>query len=236
MQNIYINNSLAYPLNHTEYENINDVWEFIKIFNKPYIFITDYRNYLLKTIRDKYTIEQFHYLESIAEKMFWNLREKIVKLFAPVITNDLVICETIQYDDNNFNDTLDAVLNNIDTYYRSFINKLIIIDNRNKTIYCKKMEGSAKIFSESKFNLYTMTVFLNRHLYESIMNIEMDSVSSIDDIEARVELSNYYYQHDYGFPNLNYCNYNIGDVNYKINRIRKLYYFDNPKYWYKLIH
>lgn len=71
---IYNDKILKYPLNENEILNIDNVWSFIKIFNKPFIYLSDYRDYLIKTINKKYTVDEFNFYENIANKLFWNLR------------------------------------------------------------------------------------------------------------------------------------------------------------------
>ena len=49
-------------------------------------------------------------------------------------------------------------------------------------------------------------------------------------------LSKYYYEMDYGFPNINFCSYNSGSKDLKLKRIKKLYFSKNKdKNWFKLI-
>lgn len=251
-QNIYVDKKLKYPLNIDEYNKLDNVWKLINIFSIPYVQITDYRNYLMKTIRKNYTIDQFHELEMIINKLFWNLRWLMFPLFIKPKMNEneynifiknnydgydelsdsLILCNKIKYDNE---DDLDIKIKKIrvnsDTYYRSFINKLVIIDRESKIIYNKKMEGSSEIFGKNFFNLYTMTILFDRNLYEKIM------VNPYRAQKYEIELSKYYYQYDYGFPNLNYCAYSIGNNEYKLNRIKKIYYNKSNEFehWYKLI-
>jgi len=248
-KNIYINNKLKYPLNLDEYNKLDTAWKLINIFNIPFIFITDYRFYLIKTIRKKYTIEEFYELESIINKLFWNLRWVIFPLFIKPkiskddydkfinnnkfdeIPNNLLLCNKLKYEND---DDLNKKLKNINldsVYYRSFINKLVIVDRDIKTIYHKNMEGSSDIFKKNIFNLYTMTVLFDRNLYEKIMSNPYNAK------HHKIELSNYYYQYDYGFPNMNYCVYGVGNDESKKDRIKKIYYnrLNDFEYWYKLI-
>jgi hypothetical protein len=252
LTNIYTDKILKYPLTQEEYKKVDDVWTFIKIFNKPFLYISDYRDYLIKKIDKKYNFKEFFLYESIMNKMFWNLRWLLFPLFLnhkldrekyyefiennyddhQEIPNTLIKCNELKYTDqidlDNKLKEISLILNN---YYRSFINKLIIIDNNNKIIYYKQMEGSSDIFHKNLFNLYTMTVLFNRKLYEKIMKdpylIKRE----------KIPLSNYYLQYDYGLPNLNYCTYNFSDKETRINRIKKMYYNidHDAEYFYKLI-
>ncbi|QKF94293.1 hypothetical protein QKU48_gp0835 [Fadolivirus algeromassiliense] len=252
IDNIYNNNLLKYPLDSNEIKNIDKVWKLINIFKKPYIYVTEYRKYLVKQIRKNYTIDEFYEYESIINKLLWNLRWLIFPLFVNdkmskleyvdliknnygdylTIPKNLSLCEVVRYDDlNDFDNKIRNIYDYLDVYYRSFINKLLIVDSTDKTIYYKKMDGSSDIFSKNFFNVYCMMVLFDRNLYETVMSDPyMIKKKSI-------ELSNYYYQHDYGFPNVNFCTYWFGDKEYRIERIRKMYYnySDDYKFWFKII-
>jgi hypothetical protein len=252
-KNIYTSLKLKYPLSEEEYNQIDNVWSLINIFSKPFLYISDYREYLVKSIKKKYTAEEFGSLEIIIEKIFWNLRWYVFPLFidgkmnkneynkfiennynnTTEIPYSLTLCNKIHfYDEVDLDKKIKNISLNDDIYYRSFINKIIIVDNVNKVIYNKKMEGSAEIFSKNIFNLYTLTILLNRNIYESIMH------NPYSIINFKLEFSRYYYQYDYGFPNLNCCSYGIGDNKYRLNRIIKLYFNMEKKdyrYWYKLL-
>jgi hypothetical protein len=250
---LYQDPILKYPLTEYEYSQLDKVWDFVSIFQKPYIFISDYRKQLIRTVRKKYTIEEFYLLESILNKMFWNLRWLLFPLwYKPnmdrveyedfltaqpsygdfeTIPDTLLMCKKEKYEDEN--DLIDKLSNNSlfdSTYYRSFINKLIIIDKKDKIIYTKPIEGSSDIFSKNYFNLMTMTILFNKELYEKIM-IDPYGVK-----DQQIEYSSYYYQYDYGFPNLNYCTYWFGTDDDRRDRIQKMYYIGEPlgRYWYKL--
>lgn len=225
MESIYLDKSLNYPLDKLEYENIDKAWKFLKNFRKPYVHVTDYRNYLVKKINKKYNIDEFYTYETIINKLFWNLREKIKEFY------DNTECQSVTYDNSNLDHKLGQIVEKLGTYYRSFINKLIIIDKNNKKIYYKKMEGSSNIFNNSNnFNLLTLDILFNRELYEDVMGNPIDKKK----IQS-ISLPKYYYQLDYGFPNLNCCQYSIGTSENKIERIQKMYYNGNYDYWYKLL-
>src|SRR5438132_788042 len=131
IENIYTDPLLKYPLSSDENSEIDKVWDFLDIFTKPYIYLTDYRNHLITTI----------------------------------IT--------------------------------------------------KPLEGSSDIFCKNDFNLYTSTILFDRDLYETIMHDpENKSIMNI-------RIPQFYYQQDYGFPNLNFMVYSFGDKEDWINRINK---------------
>lgn len=236
MFDIYRDKILKYPLSDEEFNKINNVWEFIKVFDKQFIYITDYRKYLLKKIKKTYSIDEFFVYEGIVNKMFWNLRWLLFPFFINNyeghngIPNELLLCENIKFTDSN---DLDKKIKNIslnDSYYRSFINKLIMVDEENKIIYNKKMEGSSHIFSKNFFNLYTITVLFNRKLYEKIVaNPEITK-------KLKIELPYYYHQCDYGFPNMNYCVYSFNTNENKKERIKKMYYdYNDERFWFRLL-
>ncbi len=203
--------------------DLEKAWKLLKIFSKPYISISSYRNYLIKKIPKKFTIDEFYICEKIIDKLFWDLRKKL---------GDIGECYTISYNNSSdLDDKLFYIYEDIGTFYRSFINKLIIVDKENKKIYYKKMDGSSIIFNGSnKFNLLTLTILFNRDLYEDVMN---DKISKKE--IKNIELPSYYYQLDYCFPNVNCCHYNLGTKEEWLERIRKMYYTESSEYWYKLM-
>lgn len=253
IDNIYKSDFLKYPLNKFEYELIEEVWDFINIFSKQYVFISDYRNYVIKTVNRRYTPDRFLIYESITNKMFWNLRWLISPLWIDEnMTEDeyyeniknnyggtdtlsyvLLLCKSVKFEDEqDLNKKIKDILLN-STYYRSFINKILIVDKHNSILYAKQLEGSSDIFSKNYFNLLTMTILFDRKFYEEIMK----NPYSIKN--KKVELSKFYYQYDYGFPNLNFCTYDFGTQDQKLDRITKLYYNDikhKTRYWFKLIY
>lgn len=223
--NIYNNTELKYPLTPDEIKHIESVWKFIKIFNKHFLYIADYRDYLIKKINKKYTIDEFYLYETIANKLLWNLRVILLPYFTKTS-----LCHQIKYTNTNeLDEKIKKAEAYLGTYYRSFINKLIIVDKKDHSIYYKKMEGSSSIFHQNKFNLLTMYVFLNRELYEKVMQ---NPIIYKEYIEI---LPEYYYQYDYGFPNINLCIYKIGIDDDRQYRIKKMYYEKNPENWVRLI-
>ena len=256
VKSIYTNKILKHPLTNKEYKNINKVWDFILLFRNRYIYLKDYRNYILKVIKKRYTVHDFYLYETIANKLFWNLRWMVYPLYKHHITKkeyikviknnygnkthipqSILFCKSQKYTDTK--DLDDKLFNNDiyinSTYYNSFINKLIIVDKVKKKIISKKLEGSSGIFSKNYFNLLTMTILFNRKLYENVMKNPYKLITHrlIDKLLDNT----HYYQMDYGFPNLNMCVYTFGTKEDRTNRIKKMYYSKNPeKYWKKLIY
>lgn len=223
INNIYTDPSLIYPLSNEEEEVICEVWRFLEIFNYPTPYLTDYREYLIKKIRQKYNYHDFYLYESIANKLFWNLRMVVGMLF-----KEEENCQKIKYQDiEDLEDKLRNIKIGLGNYYRSYINKLIMVDHENQIIFHKKMEGSADIFTKNKLNVHTLFVLLNRKLYEKIMQNPQKI--------KKIQMPYFYYQLDYGFPNLNCCNYSINNKKEKMKRIKKMYYRNYQKYWFKLM-
>lgn len=244
INSIYIDSNLKYALTDQEYKAIDEVWDFITIFNHPFIYVTDLRNYLIDTISNKYTVQEFMWFETIAEKMFWNLRWKLFPLFASNDVNDVndinnvntIPMDLLQYkiipfsDDDDMKYKIDCI-KKMETFYRSFINKVIMVDYENNIIYNKRQEGSADIFSNANnsFNLYTLTILLDRQLYEKVI------MNPNDFWNMHIPTSEYYYQYDYGFPNLNCCAINIGNNDFRMKRINNMYFNGDARYWYKVL-
>jgi len=254
IDNIYESKLLKYPLDTLEIKMIDKVWNLLEIIKQQYLFIFEYRKNLIKKVRKSYTIEEFYELEHILNKLFWNLRWLVYPMFFENMTdteekydkiilddyknlenlpNSLTICEFEKYTDSK--DLENKIENNkifSSVYYRSYINKLIIVDKKNKIIMSKPMEGSSVIFDKNYFNLLTMTILFDRELYEKIMKNPFTLKNT------KIQLSNFYYQYDYGFPNLNFCTYKFGTKKDRLDRIKKMYYYDGKnrsKYWKKLI-
>lgn len=91
------------------------------------------------------------------------------------------------------------------------------------------MEGSANIFNHNKFNLLSMYIFINRDLYERVIQDHKQYKNIMDN------LPEYYYQYDYGFPNINLCCYNFGIDEDRKYRIKKMYYEKKLENWVKII-
>lgn len=251
LNNIYLDQLLKYPLTRDEYNNIEKAWEFLELFKKPFILTSDFRNYIVNKVPNTYSIEQFYEYEYILNKLFWNLRwflfplyqmnnmdednykNFILKNFNNIseIPEEILMFRKISYcDDNDLKKKLLSEKLLKENFYRSFINKLIIVDKNQKLIYSKEMEGSSQIFCKNYFNSLTFNILFNRELYEKIMKDPFIFKNE------NIKLSKYYYQHDYGFPNLNCCNYLIDSKENRMNRIKKMYYGNNfKKYWFKLI-
>lgn len=238
--NIYKSEYLKYPLIDKEYRHIDDAWKLLKIFKTKYVLLSDYRKHVIKKIKASYSPEEFYFYESILNKLFWNLRwlmyplwineHATEKKYEKIIKNNygnieklpysLLLCKFKKYTDDSLDDIVRQIYKE-NNYYRSFINKVIIIDKVNKLVISKQMEGSMNIFGKNYFNLLTATILFNRKLYEKVMR-EPYLIKYYPFIEKL--LDTHYYQFDYGFPNLNYCVYEFGTKNDRMKRIKRMYY------------
>lgn len=258
LDNIYQDSRLKHPLTDTEYTLLPDAWSLIKAFNKECLFITDYRRSVIKYVRKHYNPEQFYKIESVINKMFWNLRWLLAPIWledqSTVLTDDiydkslsklykqenlpncLLICDVQKYDselDLKSKLNSNSLLNS--SYYRSFINKLIIIDSQSKTIFTKMMEGASHIFSKNYFNLMTVYILKNKQKYEYVM------YNPLRVQQMKINLPEQYYQYDYAYPNLNFCTYRFGTDEERLDRVKKLYFTEdladlsNAKFWFKLL-
>lgn len=255
MLNPYIDKLLKYPLSEKEYKNIDKVWEFLEIFNDNYILTNSYRKKVINNIREKYTISEFYFYELILNKMFWNLRWLLVpyfmgnnqeilneennymKIYANILKfpfpNELLNLEILKnYGNNNLKKILENGILNETNYYRSFINKLVIIDKIDNKIFIKPMEGSSKIFKKNFFNQLSSNILFNRQLYEKVM-LTPNNINY-----KNIKLPKYYHEIDYPFPNLNFCTYKFGTKKDYLKRIKKMYFLQDikiDKYWFKLL-
>jgi len=224
---IYTNTILKYPLTYKEYEHIDNVWKFISYFNNSYITLSEYRKYIIKKIRKKYDIDTFYLYESILNKLIWNLKY----LISPFFKNSKNMNNILNYTDlHNLNYNINKILKN-QLYYRSFVNKLIIINDINNQIIINPIHNSSLIFNNNNLNEIISFVIQNRKIYESIiLNPSLINNKNI------IQIPEFYFQFDYGLPNINYSIYHFGSIEYRKKRINKMYFSTNPeKYWYKII-
>lgn len=219
---IYTSSTLPYPLNKSEIECIESVWQFIEQFLIGHINISEYRGKIINKIQNKYNIDEFEKLEIIAEKIFWNLRDRLKdedKERAQIKIFNLNILQNM----DDINDLLKE-----DNYYRSHINKIINIDLNKEKLYYKKMEGLAPIFNKNIYNTLIFNIFFDRNIYEEIMeDIENINILNMDRSNTQM---------DYGFPNMNTCFPFIYSDGYRTKRIYKMYYEEHcHQNWIELI-
>ena len=169
---------LKYKLDKDELELLDNTWEFLGLFNKKHISLSDTRKNIIKNIRERYSPKEFLKLEMIANKLFWNLRWLIYPLWTDVMSKDgelpycLTLCKSLSYlDDLDLKIKINKIkMKYAGHYYRSCINKVIIIDKEKKRIYYKPLEGSSIIFEKNYFNLFTSHIMMDRDIYETVIS------------------------------------------------------------------
>ena len=197
MTGVYKSTQLKYPLSESEYNKIDNVWNFIEKFNKKYTFLSDYRKYIIKELPESYDIKSFYLYELIASKLVWNYCCIFLK--------------------NN-------------TYYRSGINKAVIVDKQHNKIVTRPTEGSSNILQKNSNNARLGQIIQNRKLYEKIMN----NPHSYD--YKKIKIPEFYYEFDYAYPNLNLSFYKDSDKKSKMSRIELMYYSNNcERNWFHVI-
>lgn len=248
---IYRDRVLKYPLLDEEYNHIDMVWMFFDEFNRDQVYLSEYRDQLITNIKNKYTPEIFYAYEKILSKMLWNLRWLIFPLWLePTQSQE----EYWRYVLNNYGNNIDIPyamtmsrpkkyknkkdlkkkINKHRTkktgYHRSFINKMIVIDDKKQLLYLKPVEGSSDVLAKNWFNLYTYNIMKNRDTYELIMS------NPFLIFRTKVSIPEYYHEQTYPFPNLNFMRYKIGSRQMRMNRIKEMYYEKNAgKNWFRLI-
>lgn len=218
---------VLYELSSDEQNQLDNVWDFINKFKKGSYTLHEYRIKVIKDIKMNYTIDKFDLYERICEKLLWNLRHKLD-------SEKLYKCHKSKWSIGDLDDLIQKM--NDEQMYRSFINKIITIDDTTGDVYYKPMEGSSDIFVKNgitKINRLTDKIFRDRDLYENYMN----NCSSILPIMEKIEKEDeYYYEFDYAFPNLNYNAPLLGSNEYRKLKIYKMYYDINAeKNWFRLI-
>lgn len=225
--NVYVNTNLEYSLLETEYEIIDDVFHFINLFDFLNITLSEHRTNVINNVtKNNISENDFFIYEKIAEKLLWNLKKRTQFLY-PELAN----CVTCTYDLTH--DGLTSVLNKFydDNSYRSFVNKLVLIDDINKKVHHRMMEGSAPIFSKNEFNLRLWVSLRDRKIYEEIMNNPIKI--------TKIIIPEYYFNSDYALPNLNFGKPFIQSNEFRKERIKKMYYRGDTnecqKNWFKLL-
>jgi len=225
MTGVYKSTQLKYPLSESEYNKIDNVWNFIEKFNKKYTFLSDYRKYIIKELPESYDIKSFYLYESIASKLVWNLKSAMDHLYK--ITPN---CFHQKYKSDDEKDAIINIFLKNNTYYRSGINKAVIVDKQHNKIVTRPTEGSSNILQKNSNNARLGQIIQNRKLYEKIMN----NPHSYD--YKKIKIPEFYYEFDYAYPNLNLSFYKDSDKKSKMSRIELMYYSNNcERNWFHVI-
>ena len=210
--------NMKYPLSEKEKKMLPKVFSFIKTFYKfnvvksenfgPY----DYRRFIIKRIREKYSIEEFYKYEKIMNKLYWNLYHKLHKKDK--------LCDMIKNPPKNFQ--------------KSFNNKILNYNHKTKMYHIQQDYINYFIDYEkrkkNKTEIKIMSAMMDMDLYLSFYKNPKKKIKKMDI---------FYYPLDYPFPNVNRCFYNENSPKEWINRIKKMYFYYNDdfidKYWYEFI-
>lgn len=203
-------------LSREEQDNLDNVWEFLSHFKNNKLTLGAQRLKLIKTIQTKYTPEQFMQYEQIADKLLWNLRDRLHEG-----RDNNVHCTP--YDNDCFREILSMVKQQCN-YFRSGINKSIIVDKNRSLILHKNPICSGPCFPKDDFDVITMNLLFNKELYQAVIKDPT--------IMDRIAIPEYYKLVDYGFPNLSTLNYSI--TSDKLERIKRMYYGPDDREWFRL--
>jgi hypothetical protein len=217
-----------YKLTKKEIKELNNYWEFIYIFKNPDLQLShnwfnykingktqlfgasEYREYIILKIREKYTIQQFYFYEKMMNKFLHNLIKHI----------NFNICDIII----NRKQQLFEISK---SFERSYSHKIYITDKKKNISYIFNLYIDINNIDIIQKIFYIMS---DRKLYEKVM-INKSYFSKIKNIKT------YYYPYDYPFPNINLIFYNENKKEFWIDRIQKLYYNYNngniDSEWYK---
>ena len=250
-EELYCNHKLKFPLLRWEYKYIDQVWKFYETMQRSDLYLSEHRRHVISKIRQMYTLSEFYIYEMILNKLYWNIRWLVFQLWiSPSISRveyqkfldsnygnqkeipyELTLCRVEKLtSDVNLEEKIREFQIEEDGYYRSFINKMIIIDKKQKILYLKPIEGSSDLLAKNWFNLYTFTILNDRIMYEKILDDPYILTKS------HLPLPKYYHELTYSFPNINFCKYKIGTRKDRIRRISLMYYVDNAEEnWFKLL-
>ena len=225
MQHVYKSDKLKYPLSNKEYDDIDKVWEFINRFNQKYTFLSDYRENIIKEISYNYSVNEFYRYESIASKLVWNLKT-IMDSINKISTG----CSHKKFSSDEEKDAIINIFLKNNTYYRSGINKAVIVDSRHHKIITRPTEGSSNILSSNKNNAQIGKIFQKRKKYEKIMS---DPYNYNYD---KIKIPEFYYEFDYAYPNLNLSVYKVDSKINQIKRIKDMYFIENcERNWFRIL-
>lgn len=206
MKNAYTNKTNRFKFKIKELKNLDKAWNLINEFRITKISRAKYRKNIIDKINNKYTLDQFYYIEIIIEKMYWNLRDKL----------KLIFDEQHKYKKTSKVDSLHEIQDNI-----LIKNKKATLSNIRKSY----IENDKSIFYvydyPNDFDLIVSSVMINRSAYETIMEDIVDIFNlNIDPYTNIIEF-------DYPFPNLNTIKPFAYSKIKRLDNILNLYYVKN---------
>lgn len=214
----YHNDKIKYKYSDDEINSINDAWNLLDNFKRMELTLFEYRKRIIKYVQMNYDLEKFLKIESIIEKIYWNMKSIIDEEFNLNLNNEsqIIKCKNIE----------EAKERAYGLYHfrRSYINKIILIDDIDNSVYINK----AFLLNTEEHRLVDR-IISNRSAYETFM---IDNKKGLELAQSLDRV----YDTTYAFPNLNSSLYNIGSLELKRRRIKKLFYSDEEgEYWFKLI-
>ena len=241
-------------LTKTENENIDKYWEFIDDFGKnvfkklkvdsdyytyknkgilDFFSARVYREYIIKYISKKYTINEFYKYEKMLNKILWYLIDltkcdvtKIIEINKTKDIKDIVTDNTMSW----ITKTNDIVEENS----MSYINKKYMYNELDEYYYYSKYYTEHREIKENKNDNYEkykniLYIILNKNIFYKIIERQI----KFNEIENKLPILLYPY--DYPFPNVTFYFKNTNSKKRCLNRIKKYYYNENDEYWYKRI-
>jgi len=227
IDNIYRN--VRFSLSEKELLRLDKVWKFIETLHVMAVdnfFVYQYKEKVIKYIREKFSPNKFYKYEQIINKLYWNL---YFTIFGKAYYNG---CKRVEKDKIT-DDMIGHSYTNKSLIYSEIIEAYGYLDNYTLTQ------------NEDIINVILTDIMHNRKKYENAI------ITKSIKINYENLLNPYYYYSDYIFPNVNLCFYNENNKETWIKRIKKYYFFgkfqdtptgkinvteDNYDYWwYNLI-
>lgn len=186
----------------------------------------NYRIHIIDTIRKKYTPEEFYQHERVINFLYWNLKQKIKNY---VHDDRTILCGS---------ERCEAFIKkcNLSPEF-TVIDSPPLEENHSSTVnsYTQFNEILGKWYILKKIcflDELCMNIMMNRDLYEKIVS-NPQNIESFNQTDSNfLEL---HYHKNYPFPNVNPMFFNMNDKKYWLDKINKMYYTEDDKYWYNLI-
>lgn len=209
--NLYKN---KYALTQREILLIDRAWELLYDLSDTEISRYKYRKKIIEKVRNKYTKQEFYTLEIIIEKMYWNLIDKIKKIF------DVDPSLYKKSGKMKINTVINQIYKNNKRAKESNIRKSYIHNP-------KRQEIIYKYNYPNNLDMISSSIIIHRSTYETIMGNQTD----ISDLQ--IEPYNNIIEYDYPYPNLNTIAPFVTDNKRRIKNINDMYYSQNPElYWF----
>ena len=156
--------NMKYSLSEKEKKMLPDVFSFIKTFYKFNIVKSenfgayDYRRFIIKRIREKYSIEEFYKYEKIMNKLYWNLYYKLHK--------DDKLCNTMITPPKDI--------------LKSFNNKILNYNHKTKVYHIQKDFLDYETRKKNKTEIKIMSAMMDMNLYLSFYKNPEKKIKKMD--------------------------------------------------------